>query len=159
MKTQLEARNLEMKGEAGKVGAKLDGQAFTVLRQASEAGQLYGSVSSRDLAAIMTEKGFTVSRSQVLLNAPIKMIGLHKVPVALHPEVEVNITVNVARNADEAERLARGEDVTIRREGEAGDEEGAAIADAEKFFEADSGEIPATGRNREDQGTGEEKAG
>ena|SRR5689334_20850525 len=134
MKAQLETRNLEMRGEAEKVSSKLDGQSFVVLRQASETGQLFGSVSSRDLAAILTEAGFSVARSQIALNAPIKSIGLHKVPVALHPEVEVAITVNVARNADEAERVARGEDVTVRRE-EAEEDAEAARATAETFFE------------------------
>jgi large subunit ribosomal protein L9 len=136
MKTQLEARNLELKGEADKVGAKLDGTVVTVLRQASEAGQLYGSVSTRDLAALLTEQGVTVNRTQINLNAPIKLIGSHKVPVALHPEVEVIVTVHVARNADEAARLIRGEEVTVRRE-DRGDEEeaAAAVAQAEAFFE------------------------
>jgi large subunit ribosomal protein L9 len=135
MKTQLEARNLELKGEADKVGTKLDGQRFMVLRQASEAGQLYGSVSTRDLAALLTEGGFSVNRTQIQLNAPLKMIGVHKVPIALHPEVEVTITVSIARNADEAERLARGEDVTVRREEIEADEGAEAQAAAESFFE------------------------
>ena len=87
-----------------------------MLRQASEAGQLYGSVSPRDLAGLLNDGGFAVDRNQIALNVPIKTIGAHKVPVQLHPEVEVTITVNVARSADEAERLARGEDVTVRRE-------------------------------------------
>ncbi len=134
MKAQLEARNLEMRGEAEKVAAKLDGQSFVVLRQASETGQLYGSVSPRDLVAVLSEAGFSLNRNQIALNAPIKSIGLHKVPVALHPEVEVTITVNVARSAEEAERLARGEDVTVRRE-EAEEEAEAARAAAEAFFE------------------------
>ena len=108
MKTQLEARNLELKSEADKVGSKLNGQTVTVLRQASETGQLYGSVSTRDVAELLTNGGFSVNRNQIQLNAPIKLIGVHKVPVALHPEIEVTITVYVARNADEAGRLARG---------------------------------------------------
>src|SRR5947209_6259100 len=111
MKVELEARNLQQKGEAEKVAHKLDGQNFTVLRQAAEGGQLYGSVSPRDLATLVAEKGFTVSRAQIVLNTPIKTIGLHKVPIALHPEVEVTIQVAVGRNADEAERIARGEDI------------------------------------------------
>ena len=117
MKVELEARNLEQKSEAEKIAKKLDGQSFTVLRQAAEGGQLYGSVSPRDLAALVSEKGFALNRAQIALNTPIKTIGLHKVPVSLHPEVEVTITVTVARNADEAERLARGEDVTVRARG------------------------------------------
>src|SRR5215469_2079257 len=117
MKAELEARNVAMRGDAQKVGGGLDGKSFVVLRQASEVGQLYGSVSGRDLAVILNEAGFKdVTRGQIALNAPIKNIGLHKVPVALHPEVEITITVNVARSADEAERIARGEDVIARRE-------------------------------------------
>src|SRR5262245_14983848 len=133
MKAQLEARNLQLKGEADKVGTKLNGQTFTVVRQASESGQLYGSVSTRDLAELLTQGGFSVNRNQIILNAPIKMIGVHNVPVALHPELEVAITVYVARNADEAERLARGEDVTVRREQV--EEEESPEAAAETFFE------------------------
>jgi large subunit ribosomal protein L9 len=130
MKSQLEARSLELKGEAHKVGEKLDGQSFVVLRQASDTGQLYGSVSPRDLVAILEKGGFNVDRSQILVNAPIKTIGQHKVPVALHPEVEVTIRVIVGRSAEDAERIARGEDVTVRRE----EEEAVELA-AEEFFE------------------------
>jgi large subunit ribosomal protein L9 len=139
MKVELETRSLAAKGEADKVAKKLDGQSYTVLRQASEAGQLYGSVSPRDLAALMTEGGFAVDRNQIALNAPIKMVGSHKVPVMLHPEVEVTVTVNVARNADEAERLARGEDVTVRREAGAEEEEAeAARVAAAAMFEPEA---------------------
>jgi large subunit ribosomal protein L9 len=136
MKIELQARNLSAKAEADKVAEKLNGQSFVVLRQASETGQLYGSVSPRDLAALLVDGGFGVDRNQIALNVPIKAIGVHKVPVLLHPEVEVTITVSVARSADEAERLARGEDVTVRRD--AGDEEAdaeAAKVAAEAFFE------------------------
>jgi len=132
MKADLEARNTEMRGEAQKVGGGLDGKSFVVLRQASETGQLYGSVSGRDIAAILNDGGFkSVTRSQIALNAPIKSIGLHKVPVALHPEVEITITINVARSADEAERIARGEDVIARRE----EPEEAEAIEAGAFFE------------------------
>jgi large subunit ribosomal protein L9 len=134
MKTHLEARNLELKSEAEKVGAKLDGQSFIVIRQASETGQLYGSVSPRDIVTILTGGGFTVSRGQIALNTPIKSIGLHRVPVALHPEIEVSITINVARSADEAERIARGEDVIAPREERLVIATGEAAA-AEDFFE------------------------
>ena len=136
MKADLQAKNLAGKSEADKVGAKLDGKSFPVLRQASETGQLYGSVTPRDLATLLTENGFAVDRNQIALNVPIKSIGQHKVPVQLHPEVEVTITVNVARSADEAERLARGEDVTVRREASEAEEEAvAAAAAAEAMFE------------------------
>jgi large subunit ribosomal protein L9 len=146
MKTQLEAKNLELKGDADKVAGKLNGQSFVVLRQASETGQLFGSVTPRDITTILEKGGFTVSRSQIALNTPIKTIGLHKVPVALHPEVEVTITINVARSADEAERIARGEDVTVRRD-EAEEDAAQAAAAAAAFFEkpedADEGAGPA----------------
>ncbi len=135
MKTQLEARNLEQKSEAEKIGAKLNGRTITVLRQASESGQLYGSVSTRDLAQLLTDSGFSVNRNQIELNAPIKMIGTHKVPVALHPELEVTITVFVARSSDEAERLKRGEDVTVRREQIEEEEAAAEIPEAQDIFE------------------------
>lgn len=115
-RAQLEARNLERKGEAAAVAAKLDGQSFIVVRQAGETGQLYGSVTARDLADTMTAGGFTVGRAQVILNQPIKTIGLHTVAIALHPEVESKVTVNVARSEDEATRQARGEDLTVRAE-------------------------------------------
>jgi large subunit ribosomal protein L9 len=149
MKVELQAKNLAAKSDADKVGSKLDGKSFNVLRQASETGQLYGSVSPRDLADLLTHGGFAIDRNQIALNVPIKSIGVHKVPVQLHPEVEVTITVNVARSADEAERLARGEDVTVRRddtaeaeETEAGAE--AAAAAAQAFFDRtpdDSGRV------------------
>ena len=112
MRADLEKRNLEAKGEAGKLGSKIDGKSFVVLRQASETGQLFGSVTARDIATLLGEAGFTVSRNQITLNAPIKTIGRHVVPVALHPEVEVTITLNIARTADEAERQAKGETLT-----------------------------------------------
>ncbi len=147
MRSELEARNLKEKTEAGKIGAKLDGQTFVVVRQASETGQLYGSVSARDLAALIGTAGFKVSRSQIALHAPIKMIGMHKVEVALHAEVDVTVTVNVARSADEAERQARGEDVTVHRHDE---EDEAGTADA--FFEEEGAGETAEA----DQGKGEE---
>ncbi len=111
-RVQLEARNLERKSEAEQVAVKLDGQSFVVVRQAGETGQLYGSVSTRDLAEILDTAGFKVSRNQIALTQPIKTIGLHQVAVALHPDVETSVTVNVARSEDEAERQARGEDLT-----------------------------------------------
>jgi large subunit ribosomal protein L9 len=140
MKVELEARNLELRSEAEKVAAKLDGQSFVVLRQASEAGQLYGSVSTRDLVGLLAERAFVVARDQIVLNAPIKTIGRHSVPISLHPEIDATVAVVVARNADEAARIERGEDVTILREEaatEAEDAEAAAAA-AETFFEPEA---------------------
>lgn len=108
-RAQLEARNLERKSEAQKVADELDGKTFVVVRSAAETGQLYGSVSTRDIADLLTQEGFSVGRNQVELNQPIKAIGLTNVALALHPEVEVTITLNIARSADEAERQAKGE--------------------------------------------------
>ena len=134
MKAELQARNLELKSGAEKQAAMLDGKSVTVLRQASESGQLYGSVSSRDIVGLFAAEGATINRSQVALNTPIKALGQYKVPLTLHPEVETTITVIVARSADEAERIARGEDVTVQRE-EAEEEAAAAAAAAEAMFE------------------------
>lgn len=111
-KVQLEARNLEARKEAEAVAEKLGGQSFVVIRQAGETGQLYGSVSTRDVAETADAEGFSIERRQVRLDRAIKTIGMHEVLITLHPEVEVPITVNVARSTDEAERQARGEDLT-----------------------------------------------
>lgn len=113
---QLEARNLELKKEAEAVAAKLDGQSFVAIRQAGDTGQLYGSVTTRDLVEIVTAGGFSIDRRQVVLDRPIKTLGIHATRIALHPEVIVGVTLNVARTEDEAERQARGEDVTVVKE-------------------------------------------
>src|SRR5262249_29328283 len=111
-RSQLEARNLELKSEAEAVSGKLNGQSFIIIRQAGESGQLYGSVSTRDIATVVSEGGFSIERSQVMLDRPIKSLGLHDIRVALHAEVQPHISVNVARSSDEAARQARGEDVS-----------------------------------------------
>ena len=111
-RAQLEADNLERKTEAEAVAEKLDGQSFVAIRQAGDNGQLYGSVSTRDVATLVTEGGFTIERRQIALDHPIKMLGLHAIQINLHPEVAVSVEVNVARTEDEAVRQARGEDVT-----------------------------------------------
>ena len=115
-RTQLEARDLELKKEAEAVAAKLTGKTFLAIRQAGDTGQLYGSVSTRDIAELVTAGGFTVDRRQVVLDKPIKTLGLQPTRIALHPEVVVQISLNIARSEDEAERQARGEDVTVVRE-------------------------------------------
>ena len=145
-KIQLEARNLEARKEAEAVSGKLSGQTFVVLRQAGETGQLYGSVATRDIAEVSSAGGFTIERSQVRLDRAIKSIGLHQVMISLHPEVEVPITINVARSADEAERQARGEDLTtpeafIPSEPEESEAESPATAEA-----GEAGEAPAPDR-------------
>lgn len=131
-RAQLEARNLEMKKEADGVSTKLDGRSFIIIRQAGESGQLYGSVSTRDISDAVSAGGVTVDRRQVMLDRPIKALGLHDVRVALHPEVISHVTVNVARSEDEAARQARGEDVTAMRDE---DEDEEAIAPEEVFEE------------------------
>jgi large subunit ribosomal protein L9 len=143
MKAQIQAQNLERKNEAEAVAKKVDGKSVILVRQAGETGQLYGSVSTRDIADALTKDGTTVERRQIVLNAPIKTIGLHVLPVALHPEVEVKITVNVARTPDEAERQARGEDLTGARTDQ---EEARAEAKVEagKFFEQTPEELKAS---------------
>lgn len=108
----LEARNNERKVQADTLGENLDGKTFVVVRSAGETGQLYGSVAARDVIAVLAENGFTIGRSQVNMNNPIKTIGLHTVPLALHADVNVDVTFNVARSTDEAERQAKGEDLS-----------------------------------------------
>jgi large subunit ribosomal protein L9 len=112
-RAQLEARDLELKKEAEAVAAKLAGQSFLAIRQAGDTGQLYGSVTTRDIAEVVTAGGFTIDRRQIVLDRPIKTLGLNPTRIALHPEVIVQITLNVARSEDEAARQARGEDVTV----------------------------------------------
>jgi large subunit ribosomal protein L9 len=132
-KAQLEARNLETRTEAMAVAERLDGTSLVMIRQAGESGVLYGSVSARDVATLLESEGFSVSKTQVVIAAPIKTLGLHTVPVHLHPEVDATITVNIARSAEEAERQARGESTTQRETfniDDLGLEVGAALADA-----------------------------
>ena len=136
MKADLEARNLKAKGEAAKVAEKIDGRNVVIIRQASETGQLFGSVSVRDIIASFESDGITISRSQVLLDAPIKTIGKHKITIAVHPEVEASVTVTVARSADEAERINRGEDISTRKEDQ--DAAAEAIAAAGEFFDPEA---------------------
>lgn len=114
-RTQLEARNLERKQEAEAVFGKLDGESFVIIRQSGDTGQLYGSVTTRDIAELLTAQGFSTARNQVVLSAPIKILGLHTVTVVLHPEVSASVIVNVARTEEEAERQAAGEDVTAEQ--------------------------------------------
>lgn len=115
-RSQLEARNLELKKEAEAVATRLGGQSFIAIRQAGDTGQLYGSVTTRDIAEVVTAGGFSIDRRQVILDRPIKTLGLQGVRIALHPEVIVEVALNVARSQDEAERQARGEDVTVVKE-------------------------------------------
>ena len=129
-RAQLEARNLEQKSEAEGVKAKLDGEKVIIIRQSGETGQLYGSVSPRDIAEALTEKGFNLERGQIGLYAPIKVLGLHETKVTLHPEVSSIVTVNVARTEEEAERQSKGEDVTIDKI-----EEEEIMLQAEEVFE------------------------
>lgn len=110
-RADIEARNQKTKEQAGKSGEKLDGTTYILIRQAGESGQLYGSVSGRDVADIINAEGGKVERSMVVLDKPIKTLGLHDVKVRLHAEVAVSVSLNIARSQDEAERQARGENV------------------------------------------------
>ena len=110
-RAQLEARNLERKSEAEAVAGRLDGQKFVLIRSASEAGSLYGSVTARDVSEAATEGGFTVERRQIVLDRPVKELGLHPIRVVLHPEVAAEITINVARSQEEAELQASGRSI------------------------------------------------
>ncbi len=130
-KAQLEARNLETRAEADKLGAKLDGQQFVVIRSASDAGSLYGSVTTRDAADAAAAAGFTLDKRQVALDRPIKELGLHPVTVTLHPEVVVKITLNVARSAEEADLQAAGKSIQEL----AAEEEAAAEFEIQELFD------------------------
>jgi large subunit ribosomal protein L9 len=152
MKSELQVRSDALKTEASGIAEKINGKSFTVLRQASESGQLFGSVSARDIISLVSEGGFDVTRNQIALNAPIKMIGQHEVPLALHPDIESSIKVIVARNADEAARIGRGENATQLREPTDAE---AAIAAAEEFFEPEAAETLRT-REGEPEAEGDE---
>src|SRR6478672_10131250 len=125
-RAQLEANNLERKSEATEIGGKAEGLTVVIVRQAGESGQLYGSVSARDIADAVTEAGFTIEKRQVVLDRPIKNLGMHAVKVVLHPEVSIMVTANVAQSAEEAEMQAKGIDPLRRREEE--DDQGAGEA-------------------------------
>lgn len=112
-RAQLEADNLAHKSEAEAVAAKLNGQSFVLIRAAGDTGQLYGSVSTRDIAEAVTAGGFTVHRNQIALEKPIKELGLTEAVIELHPEVAANVTLNIARSQDEADKQQRGENVSV----------------------------------------------
>ncbi|MCK4711859.1 MAG: 50S ribosomal protein L9 [Marinosulfonomonas sp.] len=160
-KAQLEARNLETRGEAEKLSEKLDGQQFVVIRTASDAGSLYGSVTIRDAADAATADGFSVDRKQVVLTAPIKELGLHAVIVRLHPEVEAIIEINVARSAEEAELQAAGKSIAeLAAEAEAEaefeiaelfDDIGAAAEDDDNLVSTPEGEAGAAPADEENE--------
>jgi len=141
-RANIEQRNQERREAAAGIATGLNGKTVVIIRQAGETGQLYGSVSSRDVAEALSADGFTIARSQVTLADPIKTVGLHVVPLHLHAEVEVTVNVNVARSEDEAARQAKGEDLTVASFDD--DEEVAARAEAaEVFAEAEGEEAPA----------------
>ncbi len=158
-KAQLEARNLETKKEAEALAAKIDGQQFVVIRQASDGGSLYGSVSTRDAAAVAKEEGVTVDRKQVIIRQPIKTLGLHEVEVHLHPEVEAVITLNVARSPEEAELQSTGKSIQdAAAEAEAAadyeiaelfDDIGSAASDDEDLAEAVEEVLPESDEDEE----------
>jgi large subunit ribosomal protein L9 len=136
MKAELEANNLQAKSEASKAAEKIEGLEIIIIRQASESGQLFGSVSVRDIVAALEAEKIHVSRPQVWLDVPLKAIGQQKVTIAVHPEVEATINVIVARSADEAERIKRGEDISTRQEDQ--DAAAEALAAAGEFFDPEA---------------------
>ena len=136
MKADLEANNLQAKSEASKAAEKINGIDIMIIRQASETGQLFGSVTVRDIVAGLEAEKVHVTRPQVWLDAPIKVIGRKQVTIAVHPEVEAGITVTVARSADEAERIKRGEDISTRQEDQ--DAAAEALAAAGEFFDPEA---------------------
>jgi len=141
-KAQLEATNLETRKEAESLGEKLDGQTFVVIRSASDSGSLYGSVTPRDVADVASEGGFTVDRKQVVLGATIKELGIHAVHVVLHPEVTVQVNLNVARTIEEAELQASGKSI----QDAAAEEEAAAEFEIQELFD----DIGAAGSDEDD---------
>lgn len=136
-KAQLEARNLESRKEAESLAERLDGETFVVIRQASDGGHLYGSVTTRDAATTATEAGYSIDRKQVLIRQPIKDLGLHEVEIHLHPEVSVAITLNVARSPEEAELQAAGGTIQER----AAEEEAAAEFEISELFDDIGGSL------------------
>src|SRR5579875_2245242 len=139
-RAQIEHRNAEARAAAERVGARLEGEAYILIRQAGESGQLYGSVSGRDVADAINETGARVERSQVVLDRPIKSVGVHEVKLRLHPEVTITVKVNVARSTDEAERQSRGENVIASQFDE---ERAAAQQQAQDLFEGGAGQQEA----------------
>ncbi|TQS73043.1 50S ribosomal protein L9 [Rhodobacteraceae bacterium] len=145
-KAQLEARNLESKKEAEALAAKFDGEQFVVIRSASDGGNLYGSVTTRDVANVATEAGFSVDRKQVIIRQPIKVLGLHEVEVHLHPEVVAVLAMNVARSNEEAELQSSGKSIQEL----AAEEDAAADFEISELFD----DLGAAGRDDdEDQGS------
>ena len=136
-RAELEARNQRAREQAAKSGESLDGTAYMLIRQAGESGQLYGSVSGRDVADIINDAGGKVERSMVVLDKPIKTLGLHEVKVKLHAEVTVSVTLNIARSEDEAERQGRGENVI---ESQFAEERAAAEETAQDLLEGGAGQ-------------------
>lgn len=160
-RAQLEADNLSRKGEAEEMAKKMEGLSVNLIRAASEMGQLYGSASSRDIAELVTEAGFTISKNQIDLNTAIKTLGLFPVRVALHPEVSVEVTVNIARSADEAaeqQRLGRAiiSDIAEREREEAAE---AARLAAERVAAQESEEEETTGSDEAQDAPADEVAG
>lgn len=154
-RVDLEARNLDRKKEAEAAAEKLNGQSFIVIRQASEAGALYGSVTARDIADAASEKGVSIERSQVRIEKPLKVIGIETVRIVLHPDVSAEVEVNVARSEDEAERQARGENVLGREEDAATEEDEAGEEKSAEFFDPEA-QAPIAEQDGADEATDEE---
>ncbi|GBQ69941.1 50S ribosomal protein L9 [Ameyamaea chiangmaiensis NBRC 103196] len=139
---QLEATNIKRREEAERLSERMHGLSVVLIRQAGDSGSLYGSVTTRDIAEAATEAGLTVTRQQIVLDQPIKVLGLVTARVILHPEVSINITVNVARSVEEAERQARGEAIGVEDEDE--DEDEAVVEDVAEASDEIEVEHPAS---------------
>ncbi|WP_373086378.1 50S ribosomal protein L9 [Sneathiella sp.] len=159
-RAQLEAENLKRRDEAAKVGEKLDGVTVILIRAASDSQQLYGSVSTQDIAKAVTEAGFTVSRKQIILDKVLKTLGLHDVKARLHPEVTVDVVVNIARSKEEAEIQARGESVEEAAEAALNERDESVVNVFESTAEVDMDELrPATeGRSDDSEDTDKDHA-
>ena len=145
----IEANNSKAREAAEKSAGKIDGQFYVIIRQAGESGQLYGSVAGRDVADAIIAEGGQVDRSHVILDRPIKTLGVHPVKVRLHPEVTITVSVNVARSQDEADRQARGENVITSQQDE---DRAMAKEAAEELFEGGAGQAMADAGRDADQG-------
>jgi large subunit ribosomal protein L9 len=155
-RADLEARSLERKNEAEAAAEKLNGRAFVVIRQASEAGALYGSVTSRDIADAASEDGVKIERAQVRIDKPLKTIGIFSVRIALHPDVGAMVDINIARSEDEAERQARGENVLAQEtDADEGDSEDAGEESKAEFFDPEA--QAAVAPQEDDEETNEDK--
>ena len=157
-RAQLEAQNLEHRTEAEKLGKKMDATSVIMIRQAGEGGQLYGSVNARDIAAVVTEAGFTITRQQVKLDHPIKALGLYDIRVLLHPEVDVTVVANIARSGDEAKIQAKTGKAIVGIDEKEKQAAAKATAEDQKAAEEEKAKAPEHEKAEEETKAAEEAA-